>query len=963
LDRLILKLLAKNPEDRYTTAKEAGEAILSVQTHGLVEEPIRVGINIGTETILLLDKLARGRMVGRQEEMSQLRDLWKHVWQGHSRLLLLSGEPGVGKTRLARELMVYAQLNGAIILQGGCYEYEASTPYLPIAEALREWIRLQSPAALQAQLGTLAPELAKLAPEIEIKLGTQVPNPPLSPNEERLRLFDHITRFMERLAVEHGLLLFIDDIHWADQGTLALLHYLLRNLRSMPIMVLAAYREVELDRTHPFSNTLVELNRERLAMRVQLNRLSREDVGQLLSALFGEESSSMEFIEAIYDETEGNPFFIEEVIKSLIEQGQIYRVDGRWGRKDVAHLTIPQSIREAIGRRLNRLDESCISVLHTAAVLGKRFTYTELVTTSAENEEHVLDALDRATNAQLIKEEESDRSSKHGDENFTFTHDKIREVLYEELNPIRRRRLHKHVGERLEKLFIEDPAYAEVRCYVQNLAYHFSEAGELEKAMNYSIQSAEQAERFYVHEEAINYYDRAVECAETLNMNQKLVKIYEAIGHVEISRGMQQSAIQSFQKALEYATEPHARAELKVDIGTIYATLNDIRGLDILNTALTELDAKTQANEVARTLTNIGRYYHYRFEFDHAIYYLKRAWELAEPFDDPSTLVYIYAYLSGAYQQSGRWEDSMEWAQRCIAFGERKDFPAAIAIGHEFIAENMQFFGQWRQALENASIDYEIGKKIGSMDRMAWAQGSNAIVYHGLGELIKARSSADEAIFLAERTGDMRVHLYSRTRRAMVLTDLGEDEAAQADIAFTKARADEIKARQIYGWIFNMLVYIYIQREDWENLLDYVDEMEKLLEIHYEEQKIIAHVGLNHLEIIAQLIHDLETWDIRDSERPDGGLYWLMLGRAYSVLKDWQRSIQAFDRSIRIHKSLESQLMVGRVMALRAIAESNSGDRQVACADLRQALEIFVTCNAKHDADRTRQQLETLKCT
>ena len=189
---------------------------------------------------LLLDRLERGRLVGRGAEMEQLQQHWAHAAQGRGHLVLLSGEPGIGKTRLALALMEQARSDGAVVLRGGCYEYEGATPYLPLVEAIREWVHRQSDESLRAALGDNAAELARLAPEIEARLGSQPPNPPLGPAEERLRLFDSVARFLDRIAQQSGLVLFLDDLHWADPGTLALLHYLLRALRESPILLLAA---------------------------------------------------------------------------------------------------------------------------------------------------------------------------------------------------------------------------------------------------------------------------------------------------------------------------------------------------------------------------------------------------------------------------------------------------------------------------------------------------------------------------------------------------------------------------------------------------------------------------------------------------------------------------------------------------------------------------------------------------
>ena len=259
--------------------------------------------------------------------------------------------------------------------------------------------------------GTTAPEIAKFAPEIEAKLGALIANAPLSPAEERMRLFDNTARFLQSLAAERGLLVFIDDVHWVDQGTLSLLQYLLRHLRAHRVLVLAAYREIELDRAHPLASALVDWNRERLATRIALGRLSRADTGKLLATLFHQEMVSEEFTTALFRETEGNPFFIEEVVKSLIEQGEIYREEGRWERKETHELAIPQSVKEAIGRRLDRMSEGAVDTLRTAAALGKIFLFRELAAVSATGEDALLDALDEASNAQLIRVNSASRTT------------------------------------------------------------------------------------------------------------------------------------------------------------------------------------------------------------------------------------------------------------------------------------------------------------------------------------------------------------------------------------------------------------------------------------------------------------------------------------------------------------------------------------------------------------------------
>src|SRR5262249_26466806 len=338
------------------------------------------------------------------------------------------------------EITIQAAVDGAVVLTGGCYEYETSTPYLPFVEAFRSWVREQKDdSALRALLGDAVAQIAKLAPELEHRLGPFPELPELPAHEERLLFFDAVAQLFAKLAREKGLLFYADDLHWADRGTLWLMGHLLRQLRDERVFIVAAYRDTELDRPHPLAKALVDWNRERLPSRIVLRRFDAAETSAQLSALLGQDVSG-DFSDAVHRETEGNPFFVEEVLKALIEQGSVRRESGRWKRCEVGELIIPQSVKEAIGNRLDRVSEQANEVLRCGAVLGKTFTFEDLKSTAGNtSEDGLLDALDESVRAQLIA------TAKDG--SFSFTHDKIREVLYEELNPIRRQRLHRNAAE------------------------------------------------------------------------------------------------------------------------------------------------------------------------------------------------------------------------------------------------------------------------------------------------------------------------------------------------------------------------------------------------------------------------------------------------------------------------------------------------------------------------------------
>jgi tetratricopeptide (TPR) repeat protein len=973
LEAAILRLLAKRPEDRFASAADTARALAA--TLGTAEPIIPGATAAGapleaaagpppeaaiedaahtTPHLALLDQLARGRLIGRTGELATLRELWPRAMRGQSQLALVSGEPGIGKTRLAGEIMVYAQLTGALVMRGGCYEFEATTPYLPFVEALRAWVHGRGAEALREDLGPLASELARLAPEIESKLGPLEANPPLSANEARLRLFDHIARFLRLRAAEEGVLLFIDDLHWADHGTLTLLHYLLRHLKSDRVLFLGAYREMELDRTHPLASALVEWNRERLATRIPLGRLSTEDTAVLLATLFEQESVSSDFVDAMYHETEGNPFFLEEVVKALIDQGQIYRGDGEWQRLEVTELTIPQSVKEAIGRRLNRLSASCTEVLHTAAALGKTFAFPELAAIVAASdagegggEEKLLDALDEADGAQLIRAGRG--------ESFTFTHDKIREVLYEELNPIRRRRLHLRIGETFESL------YASVReVHVEDLAFHFTQAGDLERGLTYSQQAAEAAERLYAHDEALELYEHARESAEALDAPGRLAAVHEGIGAVHQRCGQHQLAAESFERAPSLANDPHHRAALKVRIGEAHVSRGARGGLAYLEEAVRELDPATQANEVAMATALMGRYHHYRMEHRKAAELLERARRLAEPLDDAATLVIIYGYLAGAYQHQARFEESMDWARRCIELGERKNDPAASAVGYEFLAEDSVNMGHWRETLEHTSRNRQYGESIGAQDRVAWSDFAAMLAYLVGGDLARARASGKACLSLAEEIGETRLALLALTDLALIETDLGDDEATLVHLAKVTAGADELGHKWNQFEACRARAYRHIQREEWSDALAaqeagvrFLGETDNWIAPLWS----VAHrahvlIELGRLDEATRLTAEALRRGREAKSVYFEGIALRVEGQLLARRERWEEAAGSLDAAVWRLDEIEARLELGRALYERAKLNLRRDAAAEARADLERATLIFDEIGARRDLER-----------
>ncbi len=946
LERAIVRCLAKDREQRWPDAEALDAALAAVPLDGRAA----TSATPAQEDAVRLDGLARGRMTGRQEQIAQLREMWMQSVQGRSHMALVSGEPGVGKTRLAREVVVLAGLQGATILQGGCYEFEATTPYLPWVEGLRQWVNEQPAETLGSILGDTAPELARLAPEIHAKLGPQPAPPPVGEQQERLRLFDAFARYLQSLAARRGLLVFLDDLHWADHGTLQLLHYVLRNMREDRMLVLGCYREVELDRAHPLSAALVEWNRERLATRVPLARLSLEDTRRMLATMFSQERVSGDFAAAIHRETEGNPFFVEEVVKSLIENGQIYREGNRWQRKDVEELTIPQSIKAAIGRRLNRLSESCLAVLHTAAALGKAFEFTTLAAVSDAGEDALLDALDEASAAQLVRLE--------GGERFVFTHDKIREVLHDELNPIRQRRLHQRIGESLEHLY-----GAQADDYVQELAYHFAQGGSLEKGYDYSLAAAAQARRVFAFDEALDHLERARDCAEALEDTVRLMSVERRLADVHEARGETALAAEHGERALALAQTTGERAEIRSLLGGIYVTTADPRGRAHLEKALAELDPDAQRLELANALTALARYDHLSGHHHAAIETLERARGMFDTAEDPDLMITILSYLAGAFQHDAQYEKSIALARQAIEIGERFDRPAGVAVGWEFIAEDSFLIGRFAEAQDASEKNSSIGRRVGAMARVAWAQFSFAHVLRMRGELDEAIQAARTGVELARRLGEERLEILTNIVLARGLMERGDlDEALDVMVA---THAAALQTGQTYPLTDSDLGLGWARIRHGETAegvrlvqngaqhLEGTDSRGVLLVWLAEASHAFADAG--DMALVRETVGRADSVGIEALSPMWGAIVRMSKARADAAEAGadaalWDPVIARFERlGMRIH---EGRSRVGRA-ALRAAAGDDAGAR----ADYEHAAALFETCGARLDLEAARAAL------
>jgi class 3 adenylate cyclase/tetratricopeptide (TPR) repeat protein len=446
--------------------------------------------------------LSRTPFVGRDAELSRIKAKLADARTGRGGLVMLVGEPGIGKSRMIEEFTEHARSDGAAVLFGACFEGEWVPPFAPFADAIDNYAKEAVVESLQADLGHSAGAIARLAPSLRDRLPDFAEPAALQPDEERFRLLDAVSQFLIATSQRAPVVLVLDDLHWADKGTIAMMRHVARFVTKHRILMLGAYRDVELDRQHPLSDALAQLRREVEYERIALKGLEESDIGAMLTSITEQEVPEA-FVHAISDETDGNPFFIREVLIHLTEEGKIFQQDGRWtSNVSIAEMGIPEGVRQVIGRRLSRLSDSANKLLTAASGFNGPFHIDLAGAAAGLDESAALDAIDEALQAQLLRS-----TGEH--DTYNFTHALIRHTLYGELSPSRQVRLHRQIAEAMERVYGD-----RAKDHAAELAFQYHRSAAVsgaDRGVPHALAAADQAEATAAWDEQVAFLRMALE--------------------------------------------------------------------------------------------------------------------------------------------------------------------------------------------------------------------------------------------------------------------------------------------------------------------------------------------------------------------------------------------------------------------------------------------------------------------
>jgi DNA-binding CsgD family transcriptional regulator len=708
-------------------------------------------------------------LVGRAPERDALYRLVDRTRSGQGQVAFVYGEAGIGKSRLVAEAKAYAGAHDFLLLQGSCFQVDSSYPYAPLLDLLRA---AAAPTSLGAALDPIVLEFARLLPELAPSLAGPLPAPLSDPEQEKRRLFAALTRFFKERASQRPVLLVIEDLHWCDDISLEFLQSLARFCAAQPLLLLMTYRSDEVQPS--LQRCLAQLDRARLSQELQLALLSRSDVDAMLGAMFAlPETEQASLLNLVYPLTEGNPFFVEEVLTSLISRGELLPDNGAWQRKPLpdqrsAQVPVPRSVQDAVQQRTQHLSTEAMQVVTLAAIAGRRFDFAVLQQILHCDEERLLLLIKELLATRFVVEVSA--------EQFAFRHALTQQAIYARLLARERRSLHSTLAQAIEHLFAATPM---LDAQLADLAYHYYEAGVWEKALEYEQRAGARALALYAQHAAIAHFTHALSALHHLSEAQpspvyrQRGQAYEALGEfacalsdyehaVEAARAAQDRPMEWqsmmalgflwtgrdyeqaggwFQRASDLAeglADPTLRARSLNRLGNWLINTGRVQqGLEAHQEALQLFETRADTQGMAETLDLLGMAHGFSGDPANAVKHFGRAIELFRTLGDNQSLVSSLAgraidstpeTIETAYSTLRTRDECLQDTAEALRLSRQTHSQAGQAFVECVTTQVYSSFGEFGQALAHAQEALRIATAI---EHQQWLVGS----YGALGQL------------------------------------------------------------------------------------------------------------------------------------------------------------------------------------------------------------------------------------
>jgi DNA-binding SARP family transcriptional activator len=685
---------------------------------------------------------APSEFIGRESELTVLSQVLSRG-QTTGQAAFVGAPAGTGKSALLGKIVQYAQAQGVLCLAGGCYEERGAVPLGPFHDALVDYLLAQPADRIRTDLESSVNDLAQVVPELRyhLKLSEAATSSP--PSVDRMRAFGAIHACLRSLAEQAPVLVCLEDLHAADEATIQLFHYLARQTRRLPLVLIATYRTDEAPADGPLAQTAAAMSRERLAQRVLLGSLGRDETDRLATALL-EGLPSRDLSESLYATTGGNPLFVEELLFALGEAGQLTQRGGVWHGTAELRGT-PQIVREVIAQRLLRLSPSCREVLAMAAVLGQSFDYKVLLNAGEGDDEHsLLRDLDRAIGAHVLQETPT---------GYAFRHGLVRDAVYWELNAPRRMLLHARAGELIEQFHGEH-----ADDYAAELARHFTLAGESvhvrAKALYYSMQAGRSAAKLSSYPESMGHFNRAWAIVETdddlANVDVRL-DVLDGRGWAEANLARYTESVTSCRQVLALSKDPIQRGRARKIIAFSLAHTGAFRELVAeCEAGLAEVADMTgpDAIEIRATLLQIVGFRWYRQGRFAEVLRLGRQIESEAVAAGHGPRMLAHKVLGWGYAGQGQMGQAIQQYELAIAEAERWGDKPSLATSYGILGQLDYLGGRFTAAREHLARSLSLYRESAAELRAALPLNVLCRLWVAEGEHVRASEQIVEALQL-----------------------------------------------------------------------------------------------------------------------------------------------------------------------------------------------------------------------
>jgi len=969
LAECIMKLLEKEPGKRYQNATDLLKVLRDV-AEGFLREAFVPSHKPSVVVPAPRPSAAREiQLINRVEEMGLLREAVDRGVRGEGGLVFLYGEAGIGKTRLTRELGAYARLRGMQVLYGRCpalFRMDGVPPYVLWSEVIKDYLQACTPEQLYKVIGYYPSEVCKLVPEIRQKLGTIPKSLPISPEHERDRLFEAVSQFITNISKEAPLLVVLDDLQWTDQSSLLLLHYLARGVHRESLLLLGAYRDTDVDERHPLSPVLTELNRERLVQSAQLKRMSFDDASEMIKRILEQDDVPREFCELVYEKTRGNPFFVEEVIKSLKEEEVIYREENKYKIKEVSKIEFPRTVKGVIKARIGRLDDECQNVLTMASFVGKDFTFETLCGVTGVEEGKLLEIMEKILKTGLFKHKVI-----RGEDVCSFADIIVRDVVYEEVSPFRRKKLHNVVGCALEKVYAE-----KIDEHFGELALHFLESGDKDKALDYFLKAADKAAKVYANSEAVSYFQSAFRLLEEKEGElREKGQVLEKLGEIKNIIGERDACMKYWNDALllwNQLNEKEKVSRLHRQMAMVFYEMGDmVKAKESLDKALKTLETEPESVELARTYVLMAGGLWATGSMAEALSWAEKALKLAEKLKDFEAIAESYVRLGTISGTIGDQEKGIECLEKALKMALDKGYTEIALRTYNNLAASLLEEENERR-LECYDNGLKLAKKAGHISFQSWIGGNLAEMCVDMGNMNKAVLLAEESVALDRKTGNMLHLSLSLGSLGFVYQVLGEWEKTEQFYQEASRLSFTISQRltdvQSTAYSYSNIGLLHFDKGEYAKAREFFEKAYEVSEKAGAKSRqmwgagylIWVYIELGEFDKARNLLESLDQFALEIKSKSLTAKADALRAMLFRAQKKWEESIEHFEKSLQEYEALNARRwnvywfarMVLCEYARVYLERDQEGDREKAHNLLNQALEIFRKLDAKKDIEK-----------